>query len=150
MSDHPPECSIERATPDHLEEITHLVQDAGLPYDDCADQLEHFIVSTENEKVIACACTEPYGQFGLLRSVVVDDACRGQGIARALFNHLKRRAEQRGVTTLYLLTENAERYFEQLGFQQIDRQMAPSEIQATQQFSSLCPQSAILMELRVN
>jgi mannose-6-phosphate isomerase-like protein (cupin superfamily) len=50
-----------------------------------------------------------------------------------------------GVEQLYLLTTDAERYFATLDFKRIERSEAPAQIQATTQFRSLCPQSAVCM-----
>jgi hypothetical protein len=50
-----------------------------------------------------------------------------------------------GVERLYLLTTDAEEYFATLGFKPIERSEAPAPIQATSQFRSLCPKSAVCM-----
>ena len=50
-----------------------------------------------------------------------------------------------GVEQLYLLTTDADRYFAALGFKRIERSEAPAQIQATTQFRSLCPKSAVCM-----
>ena len=50
-----------------------------------------------------------------------------------------------GIERLFLLTTEAERYFAALGFNRFDRDAAPAELQATSQFRSLCPKSAVCM-----
>jgi mannose-6-phosphate isomerase-like protein (cupin superfamily) len=50
-----------------------------------------------------------------------------------------------GIERLYLLTTTAERFFTRLGFQRCGRSDAPPEIQATSQFRSVCPTSAVCM-----
>jgi len=46
---------------------------------------------------------------------------------------------------LYLLTTTAEAYFERLSFKPVERQAAPPEVQATREYSALCPSSSSLM-----
>ena len=50
-----------------------------------------------------------------------------------------------GVRRAFLLTMDARAFFEGLGFMEIDRKRAPSEILATRQAAALCPASAVLM-----
>ncbi|MCI0517368.1 MAG: hypothetical protein L0Y45_06000 [Woeseiaceae bacterium] len=50
-----------------------------------------------------------------------------------------------GVRQLWLLTTGAEHYFEKLGFLAASRALAPPEIRQTTEFTSLCPDSAVLM-----
>jgi N-acetylglutamate synthase-like GNAT family acetyltransferase len=53
------------------------------------------------------------------------------------------------VADLYLLTTDADAYFDRHGFAVIDRDEAPAAIKSTQQFAELCPDSAIVMHRRV-
>ena len=46
---------------------------------------------------------------------------------------------------VYLLTIGAAAYFERHGFARVDRSAAPAAIRACPEFTSLCPQSAVLM-----
>lgn len=39
----------------------------------------------------------------------------------------------------------ADRFFAGLGFRRLPRELAPSEIKSTTQFSALCPATAVLM-----
>ena len=50
-----------------------------------------------------------------------------------------------GVDDLYLLTETAEPFFAKRGYGAIPRADAPAAIAATEELSSLCPDSAVLM-----
>jgi arsenate reductase (thioredoxin) len=45
-----------------------------------------------------------------------------------------------------LLTETAEIFFARKGYHTVDRKDAPAEIQASSEFSHLCPSSAVLMK----
>jgi amino-acid N-acetyltransferase len=50
-----------------------------------------------------------------------------------------------GISQVYLLTNTAANFFAWLGYQVMKRTDAPLPIQSTAQFSSLCPDSAVLM-----
>jgi amino-acid N-acetyltransferase len=51
---------------------------------------------------------------------------------------------------LYLLTTTAEGYFPKLGFERISRGDVPASIQASVEFTSACPASAIVMCKRLS
>jgi amino-acid N-acetyltransferase len=50
-----------------------------------------------------------------------------------------------GVRDLWLLTIDAERYFESLGYKMMSRESAPDSIRNSEEFSGLCPDGAYLM-----
>ena len=86
------------------------------------------------------------GEVGLLRSIVIETGCQGQGWARQLVEQLHKDAKDQGVAELYLLTTDAATYFsKRFGYQAIDREEAPESIIRSSQFSALCPDTAILM-----
>ncbi len=126
----------------HLKQLETLLSSNGLPADDCAEQGDIFCGIFENGELIAGGGLEPAGDFALLRSIVVKPCCRGRGLARAISEYLLEQARAQGRTSVYLLTESAERYFEALGFLRVPRSQVPKAIALTRQFSSLCPDGA--------
>ena len=48
-----------------------------------------------------------------------------------------------GMTEMYVLTTTAPRYFERHRFEVVERERAPSEVQATREYRGLCPKSAV-------
>jgi N-acetylglutamate synthase-like GNAT family acetyltransferase len=50
-----------------------------------------------------------------------------------------------GLTHLYLLTETAKDFFLKRGYHVVPRAAAPTALQTTAEFKSLCPASAICM-----
>ncbi|WP_438465453.1 arsenic resistance N-acetyltransferase ArsN2 [Marinomonas sp. PE14-40] len=133
-----------------LNEIERLLKESDLPYEDCQKHLSNFIVCRENSKIIAMGGTEVYGRVALIRSIVVQQEYRGKDLAKAIFLHLQASAQQQGVSSLYLLTNNAEDYFKVLGFSPVIRSEVPLAIQNTDQFSSLCPGTATVMALNLS
>jgi N-acetylglutamate synthase-like GNAT family acetyltransferase len=51
-----------------------------------------------------------------------------------------------GVKELYLITTTADGYFEKQGYERVSRENVPVEIAQSQQFSSICPSSAVVMK----
>lgn len=126
-----------------------LLAAEGLPEGGIAEGITHFVVLDDGQGVIAAAGIEPHGASGLLRSVVVAPACRGRGLARRLTECMLERARALGLASLYLLTTDADAYFAGLGFAPVTRDEAPEEIQHCQQFTELCPDTAVLMRKAV-
>jgi len=81
----------------------------------------------------------------LLRSLAVASDTRSEGLGTALLTQLEEHARSIGITQLYLLTETAEQYFLNKGFNRISRETASENIKTTKEFSDLCPASAVLM-----
>jgi len=52
---------------------------------------------------------------------------------------------ERGIAELWLLTIDADAFFATSGFSVRGRDDAPSAVRASQEFSSLCPDNAVLM-----
>jgi amino-acid N-acetyltransferase len=129
-----------------LKELVALLESASLPTSDLTEaHLPNFFCCGPRESPQGFAGVEIYGTDALLRSVVVRPTSRASGIGTALVSHLESHARQRGVHSMYLLTTTAERFFERLGYQHIDREDAPSSIRSTREFALICPASSALM-----
>jgi amino-acid N-acetyltransferase len=83
-----------------------------------------------------------YGANALLRSVAVASTAQGSGLGRTLVDIAERDAAAIGVQRLFLLTIGATDYFTALGYHKVERAAAPAPVQASSQFSTLCPASA--------
>ena len=137
--------AIGRLRSARLPQLEALLEANDLPTDDCAEQAENFYGIVEQDRLIAAGGLQPAGEYYLLRSLVVDEAWRGRGLARALTEFLLARAEKAGSPAVYLLTETAADYFARLGFESVKREQVPAAIRQTRQFASLCPQDARCM-----
>jgi amino-acid N-acetyltransferase len=82
---------------------------------------------------------EVYGSVGLLRSLCVKQAYRGQGIAKMLNKGILTYAQMRKIDRLYLFTLSAEKFASKLGFHKIDKKRVPKSIRLTWQFLKLKP-----------
>jgi len=128
-----------------LAQLESLLQDNHLPTEDCAELAQHYCASYAGDELIAAGAIEPVAQCGLLRSVVVREDYRGRGLARRITTHLLNQARDEGRVAIYLLTETAQTYFEDLGFVPMARADVPQAVSRTRQFVSLCPDSASCM-----
>ncbi|MDP9139513.1 MAG: GNAT family N-acetyltransferase [Pseudomonadota bacterium] len=95
--------------------------------------------------LLAVVGLEVFGTTGLLRSLAVVASSQGRGLARELVTFAEETAVEQGVNCLFLLTDSAAAFFLKMGYVHTVRAVAPPAIQATPQFSSLCPASSALM-----
>ena len=123
-----------------------ILAEAGLPTDDTgAPGCDFFGFRDQRGDLVGYAGLAIHASNALLRSLVTPPEFRGRGYGRAITDRMMALALRRGVRQLYLLTTAAAPFFEQLGFQAIDRAEAPPTIAATAEFATLCPATATLM-----
>lgn len=141
---------IRPARAEELDALVRLLQAAALPLDGVAEGFpQRYSVACIDERVVAAAGLETYGDRGLLRSVVVHDSVRGQGVGRALIEERLECARRLGLQRVFLLTTSAEAYFRGLGFTPADRHDAPAGMQASAEFAGACPASALCLAYRL-
>jgi len=125
--------------------VIALLQSANLPVKDLPNTLDNFFVALHDGKVIGAIGLEQYGDCGLLRSMVVDQRHRNKNIASQLVLQLEQYATGKGIHSIYLLTETAPLFFERKAYNKITREEVPKALQASSEFSHICPVSAIVM-----
>lgn len=137
---------ITSASANHVESISELLKDAKLPYSDISvELLSHFIVLIHENAVLGTVGLEVYGEHALIRSLVLDEAARGNGFGKQLVHEIEEKARQLNINGIYLLTTTAAKFFEKEGYEMFDRKDVPEDIQKTTEFSFLCPDSATCM-----
>lgn len=139
---------IRPAQPNDLAPSIKLLAEAGLPIADVSVE-RLALVAERNERLVGLIGLEQYAALGLLRSLVVDSDNRRNGLGRRLIDELERVAKARGICELWLLTIDADPYFERLGFSRQSRSAVPDVIAASDEFRSLCPDDAVLMRKAV-
>jgi amino-acid N-acetyltransferase len=127
-----------------------LLQACHLETRDILDDRSVFFCVRSEGRLVGVIGLVLHDMIGLVRSMAVDPAVRGHGLAYGLYDHLQAFAEARGLKALFLLTETAERFFHFKGFQRIARDQAPPAVAATPQFTALCPVSAALRRLQLH
>jgi len=131
--------------------VQQLLQASGLPVEDLGpDRLDGFLVAEDGAELVGLIGLQVFGTTGLLRSLVVADNARRAGLGGKLVGALESAAETAGIRELWLLTIDAEGFFERQGFSIVERESVPGSIRGTEEFAGLCPDSAWLMMKRLS
>jgi amino-acid N-acetyltransferase len=125
------------ATPADKTYIRRLLSACGLPSLYLQRHLKSFMVAKAGKKIVGVIGVEVYGRAGLLRSLCVNQAYRGKGIAKLLNAKIMAYARMRGMDRLYMFTFDAEKFASKLGFRKIDKKQLPRSIRSTWQFRKL-------------
>jgi amino-acid N-acetyltransferase len=136
---------VDPASAQDLIAIRALLERSGLPTSDLESSQPQFAVIRQDDLVVAAGALQRFGSAALLRSVVVAPEHRGSGLGRRVVGELERLARAAEIKRLILLTQTAAEFFTRQGFRTIERSSAPQEMQASEEFRSLCPSSAICM-----
>jgi amino-acid N-acetyltransferase len=126
--------------------ILALLSSCGLPVEDidsCAAL--RFLVAELDGAVVGCTGWEAGGAEALIRSLAVAPLLRDTGIGSSLLREVETRCHAEGVRAAFVLTTTAEKYLAGHGYLRLDRSEAPTSIQATSEFRTTCPVSAVFM-----
>lgn len=141
---------IEPLDKTHSSDIIDLLSANYLPIQDVNPVYQKFYgIYDKKKKLVACGGLEISGQYGLLRSLAVDKSHQNQGLGKLIFDRLIDVSNKDNLKALFLLTLTASDYFRKKGFKVIDRKSVPEVVTQTNEFKSLCPDSAICMQLKL-
>lgn len=143
--------TIGSAVPSQWAAIKQLIGEASLPTDDLDESTcSFFRVYADGSAIVGAVALEPLGNdAAMLRSLVVAPIARGRGVGHSLVENVEAWARSQNITDIFLLTTTADRFFSRLGYQRVDRDVAPDSVKAHEQFRALCPASAVLMSKRI-
>ncbi|TFH85604.1 N-acetyltransferase [Billgrantia azerbaijanica] len=128
------------------QEVGALLVACDLPVSDLRDDSNvHFFGFRHDSELLGVVGVEVCGDYGLLRSLAISEAHRGNGLGQKLVAFSEEWATRYKLKALYLLTTTADRFFEQLGYEELSRSEAPRPITETPQFAELCPDSSAFM-----
>ena len=136
---------LRTATRRDAEAIRTLLELNSLPTADLPTAQPEFIVAHEGATLVGAGALQCVTESVLLRSVVVHAEHRNFGVGRLIVEELERRARAEGFTELVLLTQTAQRFFENQDYRVIERGRARDGIKNSEEFRSLCPDSAVCM-----
>jgi N-acetylglutamate synthase-like GNAT family acetyltransferase len=131
-------------------QVRSLLESAGLPAGDVDARFQEYLLALDDQRLVGVVGLEIAGADGLVRSLVVEAAWRGCGIANELHDRVLALARTRGIRAVYLLTTTAEGYAAKRGFERVDRQEVPPGILSLAQFRALCPATAVCMRQRLS
>lgn len=140
---------IDAAVEADLPAVHRLLDAEHLPLAGVDGHVDTMVVAREGGDIVGAAAVELYADGALLRSVVVDSSVRGQGVGHQLAEAALSLATARGAHTAFLLTTTAERFFPKIGFERVSRGDVPASVQASVEFQSACPASAVVMRKRL-
>ena len=123
---------------------------ARLPVGDLdSDEARYFSMEGVTDRALAYVGLICCGQDALLRSLVVPMAYRGASYVVLTLKAATVWTRENGAARLWLLTTDADRYIIRQGFRIVPRLDVPAAISNTRQFSSTCPDTAVLMCLKL-
>jgi amino-acid N-acetyltransferase len=137
------------ATDKDIPAIKTLLQENKLPYEDIDEPVKSFIVAKEQGIIIGTVGLELVKPYALLRSLAVHQDYRNNSIAKNLLIRIIEYAQSVGIMELFLLTATAENYFTKKNFLVLNRDQLPEQIKSTQEFLTLCPDTAICMNKKI-
>jgi amino-acid N-acetyltransferase len=136
---------IEPARAEDLGAVLKLLAEHRLPADGLREHLATTLVARQDGEVVGSAALEIYPGGALLRSVAVAPALQRRHVGRELTDAAIRLARDRHAPAVYLLTTTAEDYFPKFGFERMARADVPETVQASIEFTSACPLTAVVM-----
>jgi amino-acid N-acetyltransferase len=135
-------------TENERQQVIQLLQDQKLPVTDINEDSLLYMLFDEDSPV-GTAGLEVFDDCALLRSVTVIAGAQGKGYGRSANMQIENFAKESGINCIYLITTTAKVFFERQGYCVIERETAPVVIRQTEQFSGLCPSTAVVMKKRI-
>ena len=133
-------------------DVLALLAACGLPADGLADHWDTTWVAVDPAvptEVLGSVALEVYGAAALLRSLATREDQRSKGLGHALVEFALKRAKDRGVDTIALLTTTAEPFFVRREFETVSRDELPESLRGSEEFRGACPSTATAMVRRV-
>jgi len=140
---------LKNASPAQVPSLVDFLQKVNLSASDLPTDSSGFTLAFDGEQIVGSAGMDLMGNRGLLRSVAVAETHRNQQLGQRLFAAALDYARSHQVQEVFLITNTAERYFEKNGFQSVDRSDLPDDIVQTEQFTALCPSTAVVMKMEL-
>jgi amino-acid N-acetyltransferase len=142
----PQSWKVVRAEPEESSSARSLLSGSDLPTQGL-DETELWCVRDGAGRVLGIAGLETWGEQGLLRSVVVEEDHRRDGVGSALVERIIKEANARGLAELYLITETAPLFFQRFGFNSFDRKNVVGPVLGSIEFKEACAETAPVMRL---
>ncbi|MHA2385633.1 MAG: arsenic resistance N-acetyltransferase ArsN2 [Candidatus Thorarchaeota archaeon] len=141
---------IERTSPSELSWILSLLNDVDLPSEGVKDHISNFLSlrSDDDDPNLApwgCVGLEIYGDSALLRSMAISPEHQGKGLGTVLTKAIIEDAQEKGIKTLFLLTDTAEDFFRRFGFRVVEREHVPDDVKTSIEFTKLCLEAPAMM-----
>lgn len=130
--------AIRQATEKDIFQIKRLLRDANVNEKGVEESVQHFFVVEEiNEEdvgvsqMVGAVGMEVHGQYGLLRSFVLQRANWNPRVGLQLIDILLSYAVKSKLSKVYMLAGDCNAFFEQIGFSAVEKEELPEEIQCS-------------------
>jgi N-acetylglutamate synthase-like GNAT family acetyltransferase len=137
------ELVLEPLPGDGMDDLAATLREAELPHEDLGGKSKRFFCASVAGEIVGYVGLEISGPDALLRSAVIFIRARRQGLGRAMIERLLALASEYGIERVWLLTTSAPGFFAKLGFDHVERTTVPPAIAASEDFSDLCPSTAV-------
>ena len=134
--------------PKEYDEISELLKSHGLPTADLHQDQIVLFGFYEGEQLIASGAIEDADDCKLIRSVAVREDSKRRGFGSNVLRYLENAVREAGNSEVFIITEIPE-YFDKHSYESISRDKTPEPIRETEEFSELCPDTAIIMKKKV-
>lgn len=139
------ELILEPLPGDGMDDLAVTLREADLPHEDLAGTSKRFFCASVAGDIVGYVGLEITGADALLRSAVIFIRARRKGLGRAMIERLLALAGEYGIERVWLLTTSAPGFFARLGFDDVARTTVPAAIAASEEFTRLCPDTAVCM-----
>lgn len=133
------------AVPSDREAVDALLVRAGLPTDGL--RTEDLTVALDGRRVVGAVGLERFGSAAMLRSLVVGEDVRRQGIGRRLVIAAIEVARWSGTSEIHLYTEDAQGLFAGFGFEPVSGELIKAACAESSLVSGRCCTTATAMRL---
>jgi len=142
-------CRIDKLQTDDIENAKALLKESDLPADDISEHAETFLTAKVNNELVGAVGLEIWNDCALLRSFVVKEKYRNNGLGRELYEKCIELAQRSNIKLVALLTTTAELYFSKKGFIKVTGDSIPFFVKQTKEFQVYCPKSSAVMIKKV-
>jgi amino-acid N-acetyltransferase len=139
------EIRVRQLSSAEIPELSQFLSEARLPIEDLTFPDRMFFRFDRAAELLGFGGIEGNGPDRLLRSLILVESRRGRGDGRRVLAMLEHVALTDGVQRLHLLTDTASIFFSANGYRTVPRSEAPETISSSDEFTSLCPASAVYM-----
>ncbi len=108
-----------------------------------------WVLQDNDGNIVGTAGLEVWREKGLLRSVAISQNLHNRGLGTCLVKYVINEARKSRINELFLFTEKAEAFFRKVGFKKDNVAHVSGAIRNSEEFKGACPESAILMRLKL-
>ena len=121
---------VRHATQQDVSVIQAMLQKAKVESDEVEKHLHHFFVVEQSEpkEMVGTMGMEVYPPFGVLRSLVLDQAVVNEKLSWQLLQILLSYAESLQLEEVYFIAGSAVNWFQELAFEVVERTQLPKEL----------------------